>query len=268
MKINCEIIQDLIPSYVEEICSNASKQCVEEHIADCKECNQLVELYKKSDFSADSLEQKELDGFRKLKKKVKLQSILSYGLLLLLIAFGVYHFESDYKQVYQVVYYVFFAISIIASDVVTIHQQVREKCNKQEKILSIISFIAIVSEIFICYYFVINIVNDKIPFGLERSKVGPLLYGIIRLLFLFQIAIFGYHFYIFVKKNIVSNLLITLNLLGIFLTFAYTSWFGNLSDISIVLYGFFKITGGMLVLGVIGIVVQYVIKKKIHNNDL
>ena len=81
MKINCEIIQDLIPSYVEEICSNASKQCVEEHIADCKECNQLVELYKKSDFSADSLEQKELDGFRKLKNKVKLQSILSYGLL-------------------------------------------------------------------------------------------------------------------------------------------------------------------------------------------
>ena len=55
MKINCEIIQDLIPSYVEEICSNASKQCVEEHIADCKECNQLVELYKKSDFSAHSL---------------------------------------------------------------------------------------------------------------------------------------------------------------------------------------------------------------------
>ena len=46
MKINCEIIQDLIPSYVEEICSKSSKKCVEEHIADCKECNQLVELYK------------------------------------------------------------------------------------------------------------------------------------------------------------------------------------------------------------------------------
>ena len=32
MRIPCEMIQDLIPSYVEEICSNTSKEYVEEHI--------------------------------------------------------------------------------------------------------------------------------------------------------------------------------------------------------------------------------------------
>ena len=272
MKIDCEIIQDLIPSYVEEICSKASKECVEEHIAGCKECNELIKLYKKQDFSVNSLEKKELDGFKKLKRKVKLQSILSYGLLLLLIGFGIYNFTINYNQIAVNIYYVLFAVSMIATYIVTMNQQVRENYNKQEKILSIISFITIVGEILLYYYFTVNIINNNIPFGVEASKVGPFLYEIVRILFLIQIAIFGYHFYVFVKKNIVSNLLINLNLLGIFLIFAHTSLLGNLSDANTWLHSFFNITGGMIVIGTIGMLLQYFIKKqdflKMHNNNL
>ena len=47
--------------------------------------------------------------------------------------------------------------------------------------------------------------------------------------------------YNFVKKNIVSNFLITFNLLGIFLIFAHTSLLGNLSDITTWLHNFFEI---------------------------
>ena len=262
MKMNCEIIQDLIPSYVEEICSKASKECVEEHIAECKECNALVKLYKKQDFSVNSLEKKELDGFKKLKRKVKLQSILSYGLLLLLIGLGIYNFTINYNQVAVNVYYVLFAISMIATYIVTMNQKVREKSNKQEKVFSIISFIAIVCEILLYYYFTVNIGNNNILFGVEASKIGPLLYRIVSILFLIQMTIFGYHFYVFVKKNIVSNALITLNLLGIFLTFAHTSLLGNLSDINAWLHSFFQTTGVMFVIGAVGMVLQYFIKKK------
>ncbi len=268
MKINCEIIQDLIPSYVEEICSKSSKKCVEEHIADCKECNQLVELYKKSDFSAHSLEQKELDGFQKLKKKVKLQSVLSYGLLLLLIAFGIYNFGVNYNQVYPKVYYGLFIVCMVATYIVTMHQHIRDKWNKQERILCMISLLCIIYEFFVFYYVTTKAVKQELPFGLEASKVGPLLYGQERLLFLFQLGMFGYSFYNFVKKNIVSNVLITIHLLGIFLIFAHTSLLGNLSDSTTWLHSFFEITGSLLVLGVIGIVVQYVIKKKSYKNDL
>lgn len=42
MKIDCEIVQDLIPSYLEELCSDASRRCVEEHIAECEECRSLL----------------------------------------------------------------------------------------------------------------------------------------------------------------------------------------------------------------------------------
>ena len=45
-KINCEIIRDLIPSYVDGVCSEATKRCVEEHVAACDGCRQMLASYK------------------------------------------------------------------------------------------------------------------------------------------------------------------------------------------------------------------------------
>ncbi len=38
MKISCEIIKDLLPLYIDGVCSNDSKEAIEEHISDCDNC--------------------------------------------------------------------------------------------------------------------------------------------------------------------------------------------------------------------------------------
>lgn len=43
MKNECDIVQDLLPAYLENTCSDASIKYVEAHLADCEECNQLVQ---------------------------------------------------------------------------------------------------------------------------------------------------------------------------------------------------------------------------------
>ncbi|GLC89486.1 zf-HC2 domain-containing protein [Lysinibacillus piscis] len=43
MKNECDIIKDLLPSYIDHLCSEATSAFVEEHIATCKQCAQLVE---------------------------------------------------------------------------------------------------------------------------------------------------------------------------------------------------------------------------------
>ena len=43
MKINCDIIEDLIPLYLDDVCSDQSKKAVEDHIKECKRCKKLVE---------------------------------------------------------------------------------------------------------------------------------------------------------------------------------------------------------------------------------
>ena len=43
MKWNCDLIQDLLPLYEEELCSPASRQAVQEHLRECDRCRRLTE---------------------------------------------------------------------------------------------------------------------------------------------------------------------------------------------------------------------------------
>ena len=43
MKKECDIVQDLLPAYLDHTCSDASKEYVAEHLAACKECRELVQ---------------------------------------------------------------------------------------------------------------------------------------------------------------------------------------------------------------------------------
>ncbi|MBP3398493.1 MAG: zf-HC2 domain-containing protein [Erysipelotrichaceae bacterium] len=46
MKMHCDVIQDLIPSYLDEICSEKTKELVEEHLLECEQCRMFVESLK------------------------------------------------------------------------------------------------------------------------------------------------------------------------------------------------------------------------------
>lgn len=43
MKISCEIIRDLLPLYLDGVCSDGSRAAVEEHIAGCGRCKAELE---------------------------------------------------------------------------------------------------------------------------------------------------------------------------------------------------------------------------------
>ena len=42
MKLDCELIQDLLPLYAEGLCSLASRRAVEEHLPECEHCRRLT----------------------------------------------------------------------------------------------------------------------------------------------------------------------------------------------------------------------------------
>ena len=58
----CDIIKDLLPSYVDNICSEASKEWIEEHIAECGDCRGVAEVMKHIEISAARLEQEQLEA--------------------------------------------------------------------------------------------------------------------------------------------------------------------------------------------------------------
>ena len=45
MKISCNIIRDLFPLYHDDVCSEESRELIEEHIKTCDECKSELEKY-------------------------------------------------------------------------------------------------------------------------------------------------------------------------------------------------------------------------------
>lgn len=43
MKLSCEIVQDLLPLYLDEVCSAQSRQAVAGHLRECEKCRNLIE---------------------------------------------------------------------------------------------------------------------------------------------------------------------------------------------------------------------------------
>lgn len=42
MKFDCEIIQDLLPLYIDDVCSTKSREMIEEHISECLKCKEQL----------------------------------------------------------------------------------------------------------------------------------------------------------------------------------------------------------------------------------
>ena len=43
-KLRCEIVQDLLPSYVDGLTSDETNEAVKDHLADCVSCRDMYEL--------------------------------------------------------------------------------------------------------------------------------------------------------------------------------------------------------------------------------
>ena len=60
--MKCKIICDLLPMYIDEVCSDETKEVVEEHLKTCSECRREYEQMKAeiSLNEAEDLDEKEL----------------------------------------------------------------------------------------------------------------------------------------------------------------------------------------------------------------
>ena len=41
-KITCDVIQDILPLYCDDVCSKDSRELVEKHLEDCAGCSELL----------------------------------------------------------------------------------------------------------------------------------------------------------------------------------------------------------------------------------
>lgn len=87
-KIECHVMEDLLPLYAEELCSPETIQDVEGHLEECVTCREKLEQIKQGDEGVDSgipVGIQDIRPFRKISRKMKHNRIVKITALILLL---------------------------------------------------------------------------------------------------------------------------------------------------------------------------------------
>ena len=92
MKISCKIIEDILPLYADEVCSEESRALIEGHVAECEKCRKKLGMMSETgNEKADIRPLKNVGRWlEKLKLKTLIKGIVSGALIIGFIVFSIY----------------------------------------------------------------------------------------------------------------------------------------------------------------------------------
>ena len=92
-KINCNIIQDILPLYVDDVVSEDTKNIVEEHLTGCDECKKIAEsMQEKIEIKPDETDNKFKKTIKNINRKICLRLLLFFvGIIALTVAINIIH---------------------------------------------------------------------------------------------------------------------------------------------------------------------------------
>lgn len=73
--------------YMEKICSEESEHLVEEHLQQCKSCQNLADMMQKTELISEEIEKKEINYWKKVKQHSTQKSLILFGFLVLAVLF-------------------------------------------------------------------------------------------------------------------------------------------------------------------------------------
>lgn len=69
--MKCEIVRDLLPSYLDGLTSKESNMEIEDHLADCQLCSEILQQMQKELEEKGEIEKKKINPFRKFNRRMK-----------------------------------------------------------------------------------------------------------------------------------------------------------------------------------------------------
>ena len=86
--LDCSVIKDLMPSYLDAICSEESRNLVDAHLKNCEQCRAQLELLKSVKLTDEQGGAKRISYFKKIKRHYIKKEVLSILLLTIAIMGG------------------------------------------------------------------------------------------------------------------------------------------------------------------------------------
>ncbi len=179
-EIGCEIIKDLLPSYVDGICSVQTVGLVEEHLKNCAECREMTERMRAGDIghelgeNVDALEC--INYMKKLKRHILNKSLFSFGILFLVIVIGMVTvlYKGGSVSVYW--YYVSGPILVMAAYFLLADHTSESRSARWKLWMWGIGGVSIIYMGILENWTLHMIRTGNYPRGMEQAELGPFVY--------------------------------------------------------------------------------------------
>lgn len=184
--MKCNIIQDLLPSYADEICSEDTRELVDEHIAECSECREKLEQMKNTVITTGKAADKQIDYLKKVRSMILHKERLGKLILVLLVGITYMGFFVGYGGLinYEQIPSVVFCILLLCAAGLAGNWQFSD--NRKAIIAGTgISGAVFIFCLLINEYVTQNLINLKAPFpflGIELHQVGPFYSTILKII--------------------------------------------------------------------------------------
>lgn len=261
MKWDCDIIGDLIPSYVDEVCSEKSRAAVEEHVGECTACRKLLEQQRLTDFSAGKLEERELNGLKKIRSRMKRQTMISCGLGILLLLLGCHSYIGD-AYLPRIIYYVLMVVCMLGAYRTREKEAAGVRGGKADGWLALGSVALIAAAIGILALAIAQVLAGGNVLGVRPEHAGPTIALIWAACFLAEFVILGVLWYRQHKLHVENRFRLCICITGIFLLIVYVEALRNLEDASVARQTFMHMSGAVFVLGLIGTALSWYLPRK------
>lgn len=250
-KKECDIIKDLLPSYVDGICSEASREWIEEHLKECEECRALAEVMKNTEFSAKRLEQEQLEAGRKVIRQNLKRSLVCFGLSVLMFVVLLCSFFWDNGQIPILL----LPVCMTMTWLVARNQTKQRHWDKRDSIALMVNFLAMCYGTGMVLIGFSRVAAGNTLFGRELTESGPFLSAQAMGVIVVCAVVYFWQIIRILKHGRTGSVILNLSLTGIFLMLSYLVQFGQLVDAAIAKSNFYSVTAMVLILGIIGMVV-------------
>ena len=260
--IKCEVIQDLMPSYLDEICSDASRELVEQHLQNCESCRKRCELLKNwsNDFAVENMEEKQLDGMQKVRKKMQMQKWFLVMACVYLVWLG-YSTFIEYRSsffpsvVLQVISQI---LLLLAAEVGYRHREKQNGVIKfaDKKDVAVVAAVVFLSGLaFVGMHMAWGHLEAGAPdfYGVAWYQVGPALSMLFGLVFAINFAGIFYYYSKGLNSQIHRRWMLAVFLTGALLMVSYGGMLHNMTSLETIMYCLDRDTVVICGIGLLGI---------------
>ena len=229
---NCNIIKDLLPLYIEDICSEDSKKLVEEHLKECSSCKETYELLHHTALVIDVAEKKEINAIKKIKSHTSNRLRANYFWLLATIAIVILLLLYYVSELSSTTYLLLMPLVILGTGCTFYRMSSSGRSSTRLwKLLLVVQGIGILYSIALLFYTMHTLNSTGHFWGLPPYKIGPFLSLQFTLIIIASLLILIFHLYQVILGKMQYSLLSNLSISCIFLTLSYQSMLYQMVDL-------------------------------------